>query len=146
MLFTTATTANEFYERLARVSVPIAKFARIPLSLAQWFQHSTLRIVALEIRNFPLRIAAVINTPYLRMGNTLFSASRDRSMGNFVQESKYQRVCSASIQALRDNHPWAGPLDLEIAAQMHRQGALWAFDNPGHLSCPDKKIQNTDQV
>ena len=92
-----------------------------------------LRIVVLEIRSFPLRIVAAIRTPFLQLGNTLYSASRDRSMGTFEEERKYQRVCSASIKELRRNHPWVGPLDLEIAAQMHRQGALWAFDNPHHL-------------
>jgi hypothetical protein len=120
----------------------LAKFSRRILSLLQWYHRSTLRIVALEIRNFPLRIVATIRTPYLRLGNTLFSASRDRSMGNFEDENKYQHVCSASIKELRGNHPWVGPLDLEIAAQMHRRGALWAFDNPDHVSSLGKGTQS----
>jgi hypothetical protein len=94
--------------------------------------------VALETRSFPLRIAAAISIPYLHLENTLVSASLDRSMGNFAEKRKYQRVCSASIKELQGDHRWIGPLDLEIAAQMHRPVALWAFDNPYHVSYPCK--------
>ncbi len=123
-----------------------SKFRRIATSPLRWYRQSTLRIVALEISTFHLRIVAAINTPSLRLGRTLYSPQRDRSMGNLDEESRYERICSASIRALQDNHPWVGPLDLEIATQMHRQGALWAFDNPDHLSCPDNETHSTEQI
>ena len=147
MQFKDETTANISNVRLVRANDPRAKISRLVLSLLQWYLRSTLRIVALEICSFPLRIVAAIRTPYLRLGSTLFSANRDRSMGNFVEERKYQHACSASIRELQDNHRWVGPLDLEIAAQMHRQGALWAIDNsypPFSPGIRTRSIQRAD--
>lgn len=102
------------------------------LSPVRWFHESKFRVVLLEIRNLPLRITAACQVPSPHLGTTLYSASRDRSMGNFVEESKYQHVCREHIQELRENHRWVCLLDLEIAAQMHRQGALWARDTFGN--------------
>lgn len=114
--------ASVFFPKLIwRLSFPV-----------RWFHESRFRAMVLEIRNLHLRIAALRRVPSPHLGTTLYSASRDRSMGNFVEESKYQRACREHIQELRENHRWVCLLDLEIAAQMHRRGALWARDTFGN--------------
>jgi hypothetical protein len=146
MLSTTSSTASVW-----SIHPPLAvrlrsKFRRLVSSPLRWYRQSMLRIVVLEIQSFPLRIVAAINTPPLRLGRTLFDLRKDCSMGNFDEENRYERICSASIRELQGNHPWVGPLDLEIATQMHRQGALWAFDSPEHLSCHGNETHSTEQV
>jgi hypothetical protein len=121
----------------------IPSHARISLIL--WFYRSTLRVLALEIRCFPLRIAACVTNPDVQQGGvTIWSARRDRSMGNWGQESKYQAVCTRYIQELQEKLPWAGVLDLNIVAQGHRAGALWALGTLGNGTHSTEQIQPSE--
>ena len=114
---------------------------RARTSLAQWFSHSTLRVLALEILHFPLRMSACATNPDVQQGAvTIWSARRDRSIGNWNQESKYQDACTRYIQELQEKLPWVGALDLNIVAQGHRAGALWALDTLGN------EIRSTEQI
>jgi hypothetical protein len=141
-----ASTAKELNVQRGTANALQSKFLRVRSSLLRWFRQSRLRLTVLEIRCFPLRIVASINAQSLRYGNTTYAANRDRSMGSFAAESTHQRECIRHMEALRRNHHWVGPLDLEIAAQSHREGALWAIDNHGRLSSPCKKILKTEQI
>jgi hypothetical protein len=133
-------TAKELNVQKGIANALQSKFQRYLFSLLQRFRQSTLRLVVLEILYFPRRIAAVITDPWLRYGNTLYVPSRDRSIGNLAEENTHSRACIYRIQELERTHRWVGPLDLEIAAQMHRQGALWALDTFG------KGKQSTEQI
>jgi hypothetical protein len=62
-------------------------------------------------------------------------------MGNFDQESKYQDVCTRYIQELQGKLLWIGLLDLEIVAQAHRAGALWALDTLGNETHSTEQIR-----
>jgi hypothetical protein len=62
-------------------------------------------------------------------------------MGNFDQESKYQGVCTRYIQELQEKLLWIEVLDLEIVAQPHRAGALWARDILGNETHSTEQIQ-----
>jgi hypothetical protein len=115
--------------------------SRIRISLVRWFRQSTLRVLVLEILHFPLRMSACVTTPYIRRGVTIFAANRDRSMGNLAQESKYQDACTRYIQELMEKLPWAVALDLEVAAQAHRAGALWIRDTLGNETHSTEHIQ-----
>jgi hypothetical protein len=114
--------------------------SRLRTFLVLWYRQSTLRILALEILRFPLRMSACVTTPYIRRGVTIYAARRDRSMGNLVQESKYQDACTRYIQELMEKLPWAVALDLEVAAQAHRAGALWVRDTL------DNETHNTEHI
>ena len=106
-----------------------SKIHRWQVSLHRAYLRSTLRLVALEIRNFPLRIEAIRKHPSIRYGSTILAASWDRGIGNVYLENRYSRSCMSRIQELQKDHHWLGPLDEEIAARMYRWGALWALDN-----------------
>lgn len=136
----TASTARKSYVQPGIANALQSICVRGRTSLLLWFRRSTLRVVVLEIRCFPLRMIACVTTPFLRHGTTIYAANRDRSMGSFDEERKYQRACTLHIQELQGNHPWVGPLDLEIVAQAHRQGALWVRDNYGI------GIESTEQI
>jgi hypothetical protein len=125
---------------LRTVGVFRAKCLRYRSSLLQSFRQSTLRLVVLEIRSFPHRIAGSINDPMLRYGNTISDANVDRSMGSFDEVSRYSRACIHHIQELQQQHRWISPLDTELIAQSHRAGMLWAVDN----LC--KKTRDTEPV
>jgi hypothetical protein len=115
--------------------------SRARISLVQWFSHSLLRVLALEILHLPLRMSeCVTNADVEQGGVTIWSARRDRSMGNWDRESKYQADCTRYIQELQEKLPWVGALDLNIVAQGHRAGALWALDTLR------SEIHNTEQI
>jgi hypothetical protein len=82
----------------------------------------------------------VTNADVEQGGVTIWSARRDRSMGNWDRESKYQADCTRYIQELQEKLPWVGALDLNIVAQGHRAGALWALDTLR------SEIHNTEQI
>ena len=107
----------------------LSSAVRFRVSLGQFYLDSTLRLLVLEIRAFPLRILALRQFPLLRLGNTLSAVAWDQGIGNFGQENKYALACMSRIQELRRTHPWVTPLDLEIASHMHRWGAIWYRDN-----------------
>jgi hypothetical protein len=137
---------------LRRISNALhASAVRPLLSLLRLYRQSRIRLAVLEIRGFPLRIAVSCGNPLLRYGNTLYSPNRDRSMGTFEEENRYSRACMNHIQELERDHHWVASLDLELAAQSHRAGALWAMDNfcsgmqykePAQNSCDSPKSQD----
>jgi hypothetical protein len=119
--------------------------SRVQTSLALWFYHSTLRVLALEILHFPLRMSACVTNPDVERGGvTIWSAQRDRSVGNWDQESKYQSDCTRYIQELQEKFPWVGALDLNIVAQGHRAGALWALDTLGNGTHSTEQTQPSE--
>jgi hypothetical protein len=124
--------------RAGSASSPRAKFLYRMCAPLRWYRVSTLRIVALEIRAFPLRIAAALRTPSLRLGNTVFSPLWGRSMATQVEENKLLQSCIVDIQELQSRQRWIGPLDLEICAEMHRRGALSALGSrPPYMEIPN---------
>ena len=122
-------TAKEFGVLRHIGDVLRAKVSRFHSSLRRSYLQSTLRLVGLEIRAFPLRILAIIRSSSLRYGATILAASWDRGIGNVYLENRYARSCMGRIQELQKDHRWLEPLDQEIAARMYRWGALWALDN-----------------
>ena len=87
-------------------------------SLVQWFSHSLLRVLALEILHFPLRMSECVTNPDVEQGEvTIWCAQRDQTVGNWDRESKYQSDCTRYIRELQEKCPWVGPLDLNIVAQ-----------------------------
>lgn len=115
--------------------------SHVQTSLAQWFSQSLLRVLALEILHFPRRMSACVTNPDVQQGGvTIWSAQRDRTVGNWDQESKYQSDCTRYIQELQEKFPWVGALDLNIVAQGHRAGALWMLDTLSN------GIRSTEQI
>lgn len=107
--------------------------SRVQTSLVQWFSHSLLRVLALEILHLPRRMSECVTNPDVERGGvTIWSAHRDRTVGNWDRESKYQSDCTQYIQDLQEKLPWVGALDLNIVAQGHRAGALWMLDTLGN--------------
>ena len=134
-------TANGFDVDWGTPSAPQSTLRRFLASLLRGYRLSTLiKLVVNEIRCFPLRIAAVLDDPLLRYGYTTHSYQWDDGIGNLDDESKYRHVCKSRIQELQASHPWAGPIDLNLALYMHRRGALWALHTYGN------GIQNTQRI
>jgi hypothetical protein len=140
----TDATAKESRAQRGIASAPRSKVLRVRFSLLRSFRQSNLRLVALEIRCFPLRILESLRDPWLRYGNTVYAANRDRSMGNFEEENRYSRVCTEYTQELQDGHRWMTPLDLVLAAQSHRAGAIWALDTFGKGTQDIKHVQSSE--
>jgi hypothetical protein len=109
-------------------------------SFLRWFLQSKLRLLALEIRSVFPRIAACLTIPLLQYGNTLYEPSLG-SMGSPEDENRYTRACMAHIQELRREYPWASPVDVELAAQSHQAGAIWALRNFGKGTRDTEHVQ-----
>jgi hypothetical protein len=133
-------TANGYDVDWGTPNAPRSTWQRFLAFLYRGYRLSTLRLVVIEIRCFPLRIAAATKEPLLRYGNTFHSYQWDDGIGNLDEESKYRRACICRIQELQASHPWVGPIDLDLALYMHRKGALWALDTYG------KRTQSTQQT
>ncbi len=119
--------------------------SRVQTSLAQWFAHSLLRVLALEILHFFLRMSECVTNPDVERGGvTIWCAQRDRTVGNWDRESKYQSDCTQYIRELQEKFPWIGALDLNIVAQGHRAGALWMLDTLGNGTHSTEQIQSSE--
>jgi hypothetical protein len=113
---------------------------RFLASLLRAYRQSTLRLLVLEILCFPLRIRATAKDEFLRYGNTSQCGRWDGGIGSFDEERRYSHVCMSRIQELQASHPWAAPIDLDLALYMHRKGAIRA------LSTYSKRTRSTEQI
>lgn len=136
----TVSTAKESHVQTGIVNALQAKLRKFPSFLLRAYRQSTLRLLVLEIRSFPLRILAIVRSSSLRYGSMILAANWDHGIGNIYLENRYSRSCIHHIRELQKDHRWLGPLDEEIAARMYRWGALWALDN----LC--KETHNTEQI
>jgi hypothetical protein len=96
-------------------------------SFQQWWDCSTLRLVAEEMCNLPRRIQNTLARKHLRFGYSLPlypSCDGSESEG---QGYGFLSACSEDIQKLHRDNPWAGCLDLELAGAAYRAGAQWAI-------------------
>lgn len=119
--------------------------SHVQTSLVPWFYHSLLRVLALEILHFPLRMSECVTNPDVERGGvTIWCARRDRTVGNWDRESKYQSACTQYIRELQEKFPWVGALDQNIVAQGHRAGALWMLDTLGNEIHSIQQIQSSE--
>ena len=89
------------------------------LSFAKsWWCRSVLRRVAEELRNFPFRIVATCKRP------NLFGARLPRIPAN-LSPNTFRQSCSENMLKLREEYPWAGWLDLEMAGEAFAAGAAY---------------------
>lgn len=88
--------------------------------------------------------ACVTNPDVEQGGVTIWSAQRDRTVGNWDRESKYQSDYTRYIQELQEKFPWVGALDLNIVAQGHRARALWMLDTLGNGIRSTERIQPSE--
>lgn len=132
-------TATGSHARWRTADVLRSRVRTAPAYLLRWFHRSTLRLVVLEIRSFPLRIPAALKTHWLRFGCSLYDPVRG-SMGSFEEENRYSRACSSHLRELRRDHPWVTPLDEELASRSHQAGAIWAIRNFG------KEMKDTEHA
>jgi hypothetical protein len=134
----TSKTISGFVEKKsgARLGTAIPSSPIAPCLLAPWWQSSALRILAEEICNFPRRILAIRRRPHLRFGYTLPTYPTFDGRESQGQGYKFALACNADIQRLRQDNPWAGRLDLEMAAEAYQAGADWAIHNI--CSCKEK--------
>jgi hypothetical protein len=88
---------------------------------------STFRLVAGEFRRFPLRIAAILSDPLLRLGPAIPDDPRQHGQMSLAEESKYKFACNSDIVRLSRAHKWMGPLDTQIAAKAYQEGFALAF-------------------
>ena len=91
-------------------------------SLFPWWPHSTLRKMAMEIRNFPLRILASRQLPN-------WGLYRLPKTPEGLPPNSFLQSCSECIQGLQEEFPWVGYLDAEILARAYAEGSRWAFGN-----------------
>jgi hypothetical protein len=127
----TDATATGFDVDRGTSSAPQSKFRLFLSSLLRLCRQSTLRLLALEIRYFPLHIQAIVDDSFVRFGNTFQCGQWDNCTGSCDEEHKYSRVCRYRTQELQASHRWVGPIDLDLALYMHRKGALWALHTYG---------------
>lgn len=87
--------------------------------LRAWWQHSYVRKLAQEICNFPRRTLATLQRP------SHFRYCFPPVPENLPARS-YLESCSRDIESLRDEYPWAGDLDLQMAARAYQLGCRFA--------------------
>jgi hypothetical protein len=96
-------------------------------SFQKWWDCSTLRLLAEEIRNLPRRIQNALTRKHLRYGYSLPRYPTFDSRESKGQGYEFLCACSEDIQKLYLDNPWAGCLDLELAGAAYQAGAQWAF-------------------
>ncbi len=101
------------------------------------WHHSTLRILAEEVRNFPRRIRATLKSAYIRFGYTLptyltFDYRESRGQGY-----EFASACNRDIKKLHRENPCAGSLELELAAAAYQAGIRL-----GHSQVSQRKRQH----
>lgn len=119
-------------------SSPSAKFAYRLCAPLRWWSRSTLRIVALELCSFPLRMAAILRTPSLREGVPIPLGPLGYNLRSFGQAYSYLHACTQGMQCLQSQRRLISPLDLQIYAQAFQRGATWA----AHKSCSGKSTES----
>ena len=110
---------------------PNPKSRAVLVYLRRWWGYSQARIMLEELRNFPRRISAIRKTSHLRSGPELPLSPWGHSLETFPQVSSFLRACNEDIQRLRTENPWAGRLEVQMAAQAFQFGARWALCNSG---------------
>jgi hypothetical protein len=93
------------------------------------WKDSTLRMLVLEIRNFPRRVGAILRRSHLRFGPSIPTYPTFDSRESQGQGYEFACACNSDIHKLQRDNRWAGPLDLEFAAESYRAGANWAIHN-----------------
>src|SRR5260221_1333823 len=100
---------------------------RVPWpSLLRSWRSSLSRTIAMELCNLPRRIAAILHASHLRFGPQIPVNMLGHIPGSLASVSSFALACNEDIQQLRALYPWSGPLDLQVAAEAYRRGALWA--------------------
>jgi hypothetical protein len=84
-----------------------------------WWQHSYARKLAQEICKFPGRILATLQRPS-HFRHCVPPAPRNLAARN------YSSSCILDIESLRAEYPWAGDLDLQMAARAYQLGCQFA--------------------
>ena len=95
-----------------------------------WYRYSRLRLVAEEICSFPRRIVTALRLPHLRWGYSIPAYPNDPCRESLALGNTFLHACNNGIQELARDNPWAGRLDLEMAAEAFLAGAIWASGNP----------------
>ena len=114
-------------ENEAGVPSDIANSSRALASFWRWWDCSRLRLLAEEICNLPHRIQTTLARSHLRFGYSLplYPTFDGRESGG--QGYAFLCACSEDTKKLRQDNPWAGCLDLELAGAAYQAGAQWAI-------------------
>lgn len=96
-------------------------------SFREWWDCSTLRLLAEEMCNLPRRIQNTLTRKHLRFGYSLPRYPTSDSRESEGQGYEFLCACSEDIQKLHLGNPWAGCLDLELAGAAYQAGARWAI-------------------
>jgi len=123
-------TPNVLSDRLDTAgSLPAAYLGTICHWISRRYSCSTLRTVVSEIRNFPRRLVAIRQRPHLRLGPSIPLYPTLDYKESRGQGYEFECSCIANIQRLQTDNRWAGPLDIELAAESYQAGANWAIHN-----------------
>lgn len=106
-------------------SSPSAKLRYQLSAPLRWWRDSIARILAEEIRKFPLRIQACLRVSRPRQSFRIVELGLlGYSVDRWREESKFQGACIQDMQALWQEYRWAGILDRRMAAEAYRLGVL----------------------
>ena len=94
----------------------------------QW-KCSLLRTILGEFYRFPRRIAAIRRASTIRFGPAIPLGCEGHTLETWDLRHTFVRACSEDIQRLWLEHPWAGALEVQMAAVAYQRGATWGSRN-----------------
>jgi hypothetical protein len=116
-------------DRLRSEPHPKSKWRVLLASLRRGWGYSSARQAAIELRNFPLRISAILRISEMGFGPTIPPSPSGQRQTNLYPPSTFVLACIAGIEELQRANPWMGHLELQTAAQAFQLGARWALDS-----------------
>lgn len=113
--------------QIRSVNSSIAKCLSPFVELWRSEKLANLRIVVDEGCRSVRRIAAILEQPYLPLALRLSPDLEDRTLESLRRESSFLRASMTYTEQLERDIPYIGRVDLRIASQAYRAGALWAL-------------------
>lgn len=125
-------------DRLGNANLPKSKWQLRLARLRIRWGNSLVTTILAELGSLPLRILAILREPELRLGYHLPLSLEGQSTKILYPPNKFLLACNRDILQLNAEHPWAGVLDLTLAARAFQRGAQWGVStNSGRHSTTD---------
>lgn len=122
-------------------SHPIAKLKYRLSAPLRWWSRSILRILAIELCSFPLRILTILRTPSLRWGTPIPYHLEDHNLGSLEEVNNYGLACIEGTQDLRKQRRVISVLEYRTYCQGFRDGATWGLRKTCSGRCTQAPVE-----
>ena len=131
--------ALESCARQGKLDLPNPIWRRPFSAVQEWWKASLVRTVAGEIYRCGLRIRAILDRPSV---TSLVPLPLDPTAdsGSWQASYTFALACSEHMQQQRARHPWVGPLELRMLAEVFRAGS--EFRGRSHDTSTDSEVRH----